>query len=39
MISSPTVKTLIEQNTTIQTNIRCTNEYNMNSMVENITDE
>ena len=37
MISSPTVKTLIEQNTTIQTNIGCTIEYNMNSMVDNIT--
>ncbi len=37
MISSPTVKTLLEQNTTIQTNIGCTIEYNMNSMVDNIT--
>ena len=37
MISSPTVKTLIEQNTTIQTNVGCTIEYNMNSMVDNIT--
>ena len=37
MISSSTVKTLIEQNTTIQTNIGCTIEYNMNSMVDNIT--
>ncbi len=36
MISSPTVKTLIEQNTTIQTNVGCTIEYNMNSMVDNI---
>ena len=39
MISSPTVKTLIEQNTTIQTNVGCTIEYNMNSMVDNITVE
>jgi len=37
MISSPVVKTLIEQNTTIQTNVGCTIEYNMNSMVDNIT--
>jgi hypothetical protein len=37
MISSPTVKTLLEENTTIQTNIGCTIEYNMNSMVDNIT--
>ena len=37
MISSPTVKTLIEQNTTIQTNVGCTIEYNMNSMVDNFT--
>ena len=37
MISSPTVKTLIEENTTIQTNIGSTIEYNMNSMVDNIT--
>ena len=36
MISSPTVKTLLEQNTSIQTNIGCTIEYNMNSMVDNI---
>ncbi len=36
MISSPTVKTLLEQNTTIQTNVGCTVEYNMNSMVDNI---
>lgn len=36
MISSPTVKTLLEQNTTIQTNVGCTIEYNMNSMVDNI---
>lgn len=36
MISSPTVKALLEQNTTIQTNIGCTIEYNMNSMVDNI---
>jgi len=36
MISSPAVKTLIEENTTIQTNIGCTIEYNMNSMVDNI---
>ena len=37
MISSPTVKTLLEENTTIQTGIGCTIEYNMNSMVDNIT--
>ena len=37
MIISPTVKTIIEQNTTIKTNIGCTIEYNMNSMVDNIT--
>ena len=37
MISSPTVKTLLEENTTIQTNIGSTIEYNMNSMVDNIT--
>lgn len=37
MISSPTVKTLLEQNTTIQTNIGCTIEHNMNSLVDNIT--
>ena len=36
MISSPTVKTLIEQSTTVQSNIGCTIEYNMNSMVDNI---
>jgi hypothetical protein len=36
MISSPAVKTLLEENTTIQTNIGCTIEYNMNSMVDNI---
>jgi len=36
MISSPTVKTLLEENTTIQTNIGSTIEYNMNSMVDNI---
>jgi hypothetical protein len=36
MISSPTVKTLLEENTTIQTNVGCTIEYNMNSMVDNI---
>jgi hypothetical protein len=36
MISSPVVKTLLEENTTIQTNIGCTIEYNMNSMVDNI---
>jgi len=36
MISSPAVKTLIEQNTTIQTNVGCTIEYNMNSMIDNI---
>jgi hypothetical protein len=36
MISSPAVKTLIEENTTIQTNVGCTIEYNMNSMVDNI---
>jgi len=37
MITSPTVKTLLEENTTIQTNVGCTIEYNMNSMVDNIT--
>ena len=37
MISYPTVKTLLEENPTIQTNIGCTIEYNMNSMVDNIT--
>ena len=36
MISSAAVKTLIEQSTSIQTNIGCTIEYNMNSMVDNI---
>lgn len=36
MITSPTVKTLLEENTTIQTNIGCTIEYNINSMVDNI---
>jgi len=36
MITSPTVKTLLEENTTIQTNVGCTIEYNMNSMVDNI---
>jgi hypothetical protein len=36
MISSPTVKTLLEENTTIQTNVGCTIEYNMNSMLDNI---
>ena len=37
MISSPAVETLLEEYTTIQTNIGCTIEYNMNSMVDNIT--
>jgi hypothetical protein len=37
MIIAPAVKTLLEQNTTIKTNIGCTIEYNMNSMVDNIT--
>jgi hypothetical protein len=37
MISYPAVKTLLEENTTVQTNIGCTIEYNMNSMVDNIT--
>jgi len=36
MISSPAVKTLLEQSTTIQTSIGCTIEYNINSMVDNI---
>ena len=37
MISYPAVETLLEEYTTIQTNIGCTIEYNMNSMVDNIT--
>jgi len=36
MIIAPAVKTLLEQNTTVKTNIGCTVEYNMNSMVDNI---
>jgi len=37
MISYPAVETLLEEYTTIQTNVGCTIEYNMNSMVDNIT--
>ena len=37
MISYPAVETLLQEYTTIQTNIGCTIEYNMNSMVDNIT--
>jgi len=36
MIQAPAVKTIIEQNTTIKSNIGCTIEYNMNSMIDNI---
>ena len=36
MISYPAVETLLEEYTTIQTNVGCTIEYNMNSMVDNI---
>ncbi len=36
MIDAPLVKTIIEQNTTIKTNIGCTIEHNMNSLVDNI---
>jgi len=37
MIDIPAVKSLVEQNTTIKTGIGCTIEYNMNSMIDNIT--
>jgi len=37
MINLPAVKDIVEQNTTIQSNVGCTIEYNMNSMVDNIT--
>jgi hypothetical protein len=37
MINVPAVKDIVEQNTTIETNVGCTIEYNMNSMVDNIT--
>ena len=37
MINLPAVKDIIEQNTTIEANVGCTIEYNMNSMVDNIT--
>ncbi len=37
MISYPAIETLLEEYTTIQTNVGCTIEYNMNSMVDNIT--
>ena len=37
MINLPTVKNIVEQNTTIESNVGCTIEYNMNSMVDNIT--
>ncbi len=36
MIVAPAVKSLLEQNTTIKTNVGCTIEYNMNSMVDNM---
>ena len=36
MINAPSVKTIIEQNTTIKTNIGATIEHNMNSLVDNI---
>ena len=36
MIIAPSVKTIIEQNTTIKTNIGATIEHNMNSLVDNI---
>ena len=36
MINLPTVKTLIEQSTSLSTNVGCTIEYNMNSLVDNI---
>lgn len=37
MIVAPAVKAIIEQNTTLQTNVGCTIEHNMNSLVDNIT--
>jgi hypothetical protein len=37
MINLPAVKDIVEQSTTIQSNVGCTIEYNMNSMVDNIT--
>jgi len=37
MIVAPAVKTLLEESTTIKTNIGCTIEYNMNSLVDGIT--
>ena len=37
MIIAPAVKTLLEENTTVKTNLGCTVEYNMNSMIDNIT--
>lgn len=37
MISYPAIETLLEEYTTIQSNVGCTIEYNMNSMVDNIT--
>ena len=37
MINLPAVKNIVEQNTTIESNVGCTIEYNMNSMVDNIT--
>ena len=37
MIVAPAVKSLLEQNTTIKTNVGCTIEYNMNSLVDNMT--
>lgn len=36
MIVAPAVKTLLEESTTTKTNIGCTIEYNMNSMVDNM---
>ena len=35
--SSPTAKTTLEQSTSIQSGIGCIVEYNLNSMVDNIT--
>jgi hypothetical protein len=36
MINLPAVKTIIEQSTSVSTNVGCTIEYNMNSLVDNI---
>lgn len=37
MIVAPAIKNIVEQNTTLKTNVGCTIEHNMNSLVDNIT--